>query len=55
MKWDTYSLDCKHKHMLLKNGAPSDKFSVLYRLSHIKINGFNSMSYAVGLPHFGSW
>ena len=33
--------DCKHKHML-ENGAPPDKFYVLYRLLHIEFHGFNS-------------
>ena len=33
---DTSILDCKHKHMM-KSGAPSDKFGVLYSMVTYRI------------------
>ena len=44
----THSPDCKHKHMW-ENGAPPDKFGVLYRLLHTEFHGFNSRIYVLGL------
>ena len=37
----TSTSNCKHKHML-ENGAPPDKFGVLYYLLHRVVHGFNS-------------
>ena len=34
---DTSSPDCKHKHML-ENGAPPDKFGILYTVCYIQNN-----------------
>ena len=46
--------DCKHKRML-ENGAPPDKFGVLYRLSHRYFHGSNNNRIDVsGISHFGS-
>ena len=50
----TSSPDCKHKHML-GNGAPPDKFGVLYRLLPIEFHdGFNSRIDVLGLSHLGT-
>ena len=38
---DILSPDCQHKH-ILENGAPPDRFDVLYRLLRIEFHGFNS-------------
>ena len=35
---DTSFLDCKHKHMS-GNGAPPDRFGVLYCLPHLVFHG----------------
>ena len=53
---DTSSFDCKYKHML-EEGAPPDKFGVLYDLLHIEFHGFDSNInvLGLGLEHFGSW
>ena len=40
---DTPFLDCKHKHMI-KSGAPSDKFGVLYRLLPVEFHGYTRRS-----------
>ena len=37
----TPAFDCKHKHMI-ENGAPPDKFGVLYQLLPIEFHGLNS-------------
>ena len=37
MKGTHILLYCKHKHML-ENGAPPDKFDVLYRQLHIEFH-----------------
>ena len=37
---DTSFLDCKHKHMV-KSGAPSDKFGVLYHMVTYRIPSFH--------------
>ena len=37
----TFSPDCKYNHML-ENGAPPDKFGVLYRLLHLEFHDFNT-------------
>ena len=37
-----------------ENGAPPDKFGVLYRLLHIEFHDFNSRVDVSGLPHIGS-
>ena len=44
---DTSSPECKHKHML-ENGAPTDKFGVLYHPLHIEFHGFNSRINVLG-------
>ena len=44
--------DCKYKHML-ENGAPPDKFDVLYRVLHIEFHCFNSSIDVFELSHFG--
>ena len=51
---DISSSDCKHKH-ILENGAPPDKFVVMYHLSHREFHGFNSRIHVSGLLHIGSW
>ena len=38
-KQDTSFLDCKHKHMM-KSGAPSDKYGVLYHMVTYRILWF---------------
>ena len=38
---DTSSPDCKYKYMLV-NGAPNDKFGILYCLLDVEFHGFNS-------------
>ena len=39
---------------MLENGAPPDKFGVLYRLLNIEFHGFNSRVDVLGLSHIGS-
>ena len=46
---NTSFCDNKHKHMLQKNGAPPDKFGVLYCLLHIEFHGFNGRIDVLGL------
>ena len=47
---DTSTHDCKHKHML-ENGAPPDKFGILYTFCYIiEFHGFNSN--VLGLSHW---
>ena len=53
-KRGTFSPDCKHKHVL-EDGAPPDKFGVLYRLLHTEFNGCNSRIDVSGLLYFVSW
>ena len=40
---------------MLENGAPPDKFGVLYRLLHIEFHDLNSRIDVLGLSHLGSW
>ena len=50
---DTSSPGCKYKHML-ENGAPPEKFDVLYGLLHTEFHGFINRIDDLGLPHLGS-
>ena len=50
-----FSYLLKGTHHFARNGAPPDKFGILYRVLHIEFRGFNSRIDVSELSHFGSW
>ena len=38
-----------------ENGAPPDKFGVVYRVLHMEFHGSDNSIDVLGLSHFGSW